>query len=81
MLQRTNLLRDVPLNELIGTPAIREAAIITLADREHLIFDANRNSFPLPAPSRKDYLKDLECPAIDEILDNPTINHLLAPEG
>lgn len=72
---------DVPLNEMTGTPAIRETEIMTLDDMERLISNANRNIFPLPALSRKKHLKTLECRAIDEILDNRIINHLLAPGG
>lgn len=79
--ESSGVVADVSLNELIGTPTIREAEIMTLADMERLIFDANRNIFPLPAPSRKEHLKDFELRAIDEILDNRIINRLLAPEG
>ncbi len=72
---------DVPLNELIGTPAIRKAEIMTLTDMEGLMSNVNQNIFFLPVPSRKAHLKDLELCAIDKILDNSMINALLAPEG
>lgn len=71
----------VSLNELTGTPAIRETEIMTLAEMEHFIADQNRNIFRFSTPSRKKYLKDPELRAIDKLLDNRIIDRLLAPEG
>lgn len=71
----------VPLNDLIGTPEIREAGIMTIADMEHFIAEESRYLLRLPLPSRKQYIKDPELRAIDELIDNHIINRLLAHKG
>ena len=71
----------VPLNELIGTPVIKDAEIMTLFEMEQFIADHTRYIVQLPIPSRKKYIKDPELRSIDELIDNTIIDRLLAPEG
>ncbi len=71
----------VPLNELTGTPSIKDARIMTLAEMERFIDNHNRRIVSFPSPSRKRYLKDRELRAIDKLLDNCIIDWLLAPVG
>jgi hypothetical protein len=72
---------SAPLNELTGTPSIKDTNIMTLSDMERFIREHNRCVVTLPAPSRKKYLKDPELRAIDALLDNSIIDKLLAPVG
>ncbi len=72
----------VPLNELTGTPSIKDARIMTLAEMGRFISNHNRRIVSFPNPSRQQrYLKDRELRAIDKLLDNSIIDRLLAPVG
>ncbi len=71
----------VSLNELTGTPSIKDARIMALTEMGHFISNHNRRLIRFPIPSRKRCLKDRELRAIDKLLDNCIIDKLLAPVG
>ncbi len=72
---------QVAMNELLGTPDIQSADIMTIGDMEQLIEDYNKCILRLSVPSKEKYIKDNELRKIDNLLDDRIINRLLAPEG
>ncbi len=70
-----------PMNELLGTPDIQSADIMSLSDMECFIDNHNKRILKLPVPSKGQYIKDPELTAIDKLLEDSIINRLLAPEG
>lgn len=71
----------VSMNELLGTPDIKIAGIMTLSEMERFIENHNRHILKFPVVSREKYIKDPELTAIDALLDDNIINRLLAPKG
>lgn len=70
-----------PMNELLGTPDIQSADIMSLSDMACFVDNHNKRILRLPVLSKGQYIKDPELTAIDKLLQDRIINALLAPEG
>jgi len=56
-----------PMNELLGTPDIQSADIMSLSDMACFIDNHNKRILRLPVPSKGQYIKDPELTTIEPL--------------